>query len=126
MRRPVSDPGPALHRFATVVAACTWLLLLAGGLVTSTASGLSVPDWPLSFGTLFPKMEGGVRFEHTHRLIAGTVLCLTIGLTVWVARRVRRTLVRRLAFLAMAAVVLQALLGGATVLLKLPPAVSSA
>jgi cytochrome c oxidase assembly protein subunit 15 len=115
----------SLHRFATLVACATWILLVAGGLVTSTASGLSVPDWPLSFGTLFPRMEGGVRFEHTHRLIAGTVVCLTIALTVWVSRRESRTLVRRLVFLAMGAVVLQALLGGATVLLKLPPAVSA-
>lgn len=125
MRRPVSDPGPALHRFATVVAACTWLLLIAGGLVTSTASGLAVPDWPLSFGTLFPRMEGGVRFEHSHRVIAGTMILLTAILTWKVMRRERRPLVRRLVFLAMGLFVVQALLGGATVLLKLPPAVSA-
>jgi len=124
MPRATSDT--ARHRFATLVAAVTWILLIAGGLVTSTASGLSVPDWPLSFGTLFPKMEGGVRFEHTHRLIAGSVLILTIILTVWIGRRERRPLVRSMVFLGMGAVVLQALLGGATVLLKLPPAVSSA
>ncbi len=118
--------NPALHRYATFVAAAIWILLIAGALVTSTASGLSVPDWPLSFGTLFPRMEGGVRFEHTHRLIAGTVVLLTAGLAAWVARRERRPLIRRMVFLAMGAVVLQALLGGATVLLKLPPAVSSA
>src|SRR5678810_1003037 len=106
MPRAASDP--ALHRYATFVACVTWILLVAGGLVTSTASGLSVPDWPLSFGTLFPKMEGGVRFEHTHRLIAGSVLCLTVILTAWVARAVRRPLIRRVVFLAMGAVVLQA------------------
>jgi heme A synthase len=123
MSQTKSDP--TIHRLATGTAFVTWILLFAGGLVTSTASGLSVPDWPLSFGTLFPPMVGGVRFEHSHRLIAGSVLCLTVALTVLVAQRERRPLVRRLVFLAMGAVVLQALLGGATVLLQLPPAISA-
>ncbi len=113
-----------LHRLAAATAGVTWLLLIAGGLVTSTGSGLAVPDWPLSFGTLFPRMEGGVLYEHSHRLIAGLVLILTLTLTIWTARRVKDRLVRRLVFLGLALVLAQALLGGATVLLKIPPAVS--
>lgn len=119
-------PDPLAHRLALTTAAVTGVLLVAGGLVTSTGSGLAVPDWPLSFGTLLPPMEGGVRFEHTHRLIAGAVLLLMVALTVRVARGRAGTRVRRLAFLGMGAVLAQAGLGGLTVLLQLPPAVSIA
>jgi len=58
-------------------------LLLAGALVTSTGSSLAVPDWPRSFGTFFPQMQGGVLFEHGHRLIAGSVVMMTIGLAIY-------------------------------------------
>src|SRR2546423_5611155 len=80
-----------LHRFATFVAGCTVLLVLAGSLVTSTGSGLSVPDWPTSYGWsmfTFPpsKWVGGIFYEHGHRLIASTVGFLTIVLTVWLWR----------------------------------------
>ena len=59
---------PGLHRYAVVVACATAVLLFVGGLVTSTGSGLAVPDWPLSYGQVFPRMTGGVLFEHGHRL----------------------------------------------------------
>jgi len=116
----------SLHRYALAVAGATFVLVVAGGLVTSTGSGLSVPDWPLSFGTLFPRMEGGVRFEHTHRLIAAGVGLLTIVLAVWMARREPRRWVRGLAFVAVGAVVIQGVLGGLTVLFKLPTPISVA
>lgn len=116
----------SLHRYALAVAGATFVLVVAGGLVTSTGSGLSVPDWPLSFGTLFPRMEGGVRFEHTHRLIAAGVGLLTIALAVWIARREPRRWVRGLAFVAVGAVVIQGVLGGLTVLFKLPTPISVA
>jgi len=115
-----------LHRFALVVAGLAYLLICAGALVTSTGSSLSVPDWPLSFGTLFPPMLGGVLFEHSHRLIAGTVALLTWALAFAVYRKERDPLVRRLVFLAAGGIVLQAVLGGVTVLMRLPPAVSIA
>src|SRR5439155_5149295 len=76
------------------------------------------------FGTLFPPMTGGVLFEHGHRLVAATVGLMTIVLAVWFGRRERRAWVRRLAWLALGMVVAQGLLGGLTVLLRLPPAVS--
>ena len=81
-------PPKMLHRFAKFVAGCTVLLVLAGSLVTSTGSGLSVPDWPTSYGWnmfTFPpsKWVGGIFYEHGHRLIASTVGCLTIVLAAW-------------------------------------------
>ena len=125
----VPNRGPAsawLHRFAVFVAVCTGLLVFAGGLVTSTDSGLSVPDWPLSYGTLFPPMVGNVRFEHGHRMVATFVGMLTIALAIWLQRRDPRPSVRRLGWLALGAVVAQGLLGGLTVLLLLPTSISVA
>ena len=109
-----------LHRFALLLAGATFILVIAGASVTSTGSGLAVPDWPLSFGTLFPPMVGGVLYEHGHRMIAGVVLVLTTVLTVWLFRREKRAWVRKLGLVALISVVLQAILGGLTVLLRLP------
>jgi heme a synthase len=113
-----------VHRFAVLTAFCTWVLLLAGALVTSTGSGLAVPDWPLSYGTLFPEMIGGVIFEHGHRLIAGTVALLTVAQAFVLWRGEDRRWVRVLGFAAVGVVLTQALLGGLTVIFRLPVAVS--
>jgi len=114
-----------LHAYATLVACCTFLLIVAGALVTSHAAGLSVPDWPTSFGSLrLPPMVGGVLYEHGHRLIAGTVGLLTILLAIWLWISEPHRWVRGLGAAAVLAVILQAVLGGVTVLLKLPPIVS--
>ena len=115
---------PWRHRYAVACTVATALLLLAGGLVTSTGSGLAVPDWPLSFGRFFPPMVGGVLFEHGHRLVAASVGVLTLVLVFWFARREGRAWVRRLAYAAAGAILVQGLLGGLTVLLRLPPVVS--
>lgn len=105
----------------------TLVLIFAGGLVTGTGSGLAVPDWPLSFGTLFPPMTGGVFYEHSHRLIAGAVLLISLLSTglVWGTKR-HAPSVKRVAALSLGLVFLQALLGGLTVLLKLPAVISAA
>ena len=116
----------SLHRYALLLAGATFLLVIAGGLVTSTGSGLAVPDWPLSFGQVFPDMQGGVVFEHGHRLIAATVGLLTIGLVALARRLEPRAWVRALAWAALGTVILQGVLGGTTVLLRLPDAVSVA
>src|SRR5258706_13973326 len=118
-----------LHRFALGTALCTFLLIIAGGLVTSTGSGLSVPDWPSTYGRFifaFPldQMVGGIVFEHTHRLIASVVGFLTVLLAIWLWKREDRRWVRILGFAAVGLVIAQGLLGGLTVLLLLPPAVS--
>ncbi len=118
---------PWLHRYATFIAFCTFLLVVAGALVTSNDAGLSVPDWPTSFGTFhMPRMVGGVKFEHGHRMIAGTVGMLTIALAVWIWGVESRRWLRWVAFAAVMAVLAQALLGGITVLFYLPVAISTA
>jgi heme a synthase len=118
-----------LHRFTKLVVFSTVLLIAAGGMVTSTGSGLSVPDWPTTYGWSmfsFPmnKWVGGIFYEHGHRLIASTVGFLTVILAIWTWRVDPRAWVRRLGFAALGAVILQGLLGGITVLLFLPPPVS--
>src|SRR5438128_2060604 len=117
-------PSRGIHRLAAATAAATFVLLFVGGLVTSTGSGLAVPDWPLSFGQVFPPMVGGVLFEHGHRLAATAVGCLTVVLALWTVVGDARASVRALGLLALLAVVLQGLLGGIPVLYKLPLAVS--
>jgi heme a synthase len=113
-----------LHRFATLVAVCTLLLIFIGGLVTSTGSGLAVPDWPLSYGQVFPEMVGGVAYEHGHRMAAATVGLLTVVLALWLWKQEPRKWVRRLGLWALITVVCQGILGGITVLFLLPTAVS--
>jgi heme a synthase len=115
-----------LHRYAVLTACATLLLIVAGGLVTSTESGLSVPDWPLSYGRLMPPMVGGIFYEHGHRMVATAVGLLSIGLVVWLSRREPRAWVRRLGWAALGAVVAQGVLGGLTVLFLLPTAISVA
>jgi cytochrome c oxidase assembly protein subunit 15 len=119
------------HLFAALVAASTGILIFAGGLVTSTESGLSVPDWPNTYGYFmffFPleKMVGGIRYEHTHRLIASTVGFLILVLAVWLWRSETRAWVRRLGYIALGAVITQGILGGITVLWYLPDPISIA
>jgi heme a synthase len=115
-----------LHRYTLLLAVCTLFLVIAGAEVTSHQAGLSVPDWPLSYGKVMPPMTGGVFFEHGHRMVATSVGLLTIGLVIFLTRREKRAWMQRLGWLALGAVILQGLLGGLTVLLLLPPAVSVA
>ncbi|OGW81751.1 MAG: hypothetical protein A2Z83_03000 [Omnitrophica bacterium GWA2_52_8] len=101
-------------------------MILAGGLVTSHEAGLAVPDWPLSYGKIFPPMVGNIFWEHGHRMIAGGVALMTLIQAVWIQREESRIWLRRLAWVSVLAVLLQAALGGITVLFLLPPAVSIA
>src|SRR5260370_4369489 len=80
----------ALQRFAVATALATFCLLIAGGLVSTTESGLACPDWPLCEGQYFPKMIDGKQFEHTHRLVPGAVAGMTVGLFVGLRKRRRR------------------------------------
>jgi cytochrome c oxidase assembly protein subunit 15 len=118
------DSNLWVHRFAVFVAASTLVLIFVGGLVTSTGSGLAVPDWPLSYGQLFPRMVGGILYEHGHRMVAATVGLLIVIQAFWLWRGEPRKWVRLLGGLAVFAVVCQGVLGGITVLLLLPPSVS--
>jgi cytochrome c oxidase assembly protein subunit 15 len=123
---PVPPDLTGLHRFAMLVVVATLFLIVAGGLVTSTGSGLAVPDWPLANGQVFPKMEGGVLFEHGHRMVATAIGILTIILAVWIWRRDPRRWMRTLGLVALGAVIAQGLLGGLTVLFLLPTPISVA
>jgi cytochrome c oxidase assembly protein subunit 15 len=118
-----------LHRFAKLVAAATFILIFIGGLVTSTDSGLAVPDWPTTYGHFmfsFPlsQMVGGIVYEHGHRMVATVVGMLMTALAVWLWLKEPRKWVRRLGLLALLAVIFQGVLGGITVLFLLPTAVS--
>lgn len=113
-----------LHRYAILLSVCTLCLLMLGATVTSKQAGLSVPDWPLSYGQIMPPMTGGVLFEHSHRLAGATVGLLTIGLLLFILRAERRSWMRKLAWVALVWVSVVGLLGGLTVKLLTPPPVS--
>ena len=113
---------PWPHRLAVVTTAATFLLILVGGVVTNTGTGMAVPDWPTTFGYnmfLYPwsKMVGGVLYEHTHRLLGSFVGSLTLTLAVLLWAVEPRGLVRGLGIAALAAVVIQGVLGGLRVVL---------
>jgi len=97
-----------MRRFAAVTAAMTLVLILAGGLVTTTGTGDTIPTWPKSWG----KMSVGWPVEWSHRAAAGIVASLVTVLAVWLQRREPRPWVRRIGWIAFAAVFLQALIGG--------------
>ena len=109
-----------LGLYARALVPAVLFLLAAGAMVTSTGSGLAVPDWPLSFGKLMPPMTGGVFYEHGHRMVATAIGLLTIILAAWTSRVEPRAWVRRLTWGALGLVIVQGLVGGATVLLRLP------
>ncbi len=119
------DPEPANNPvavnwtgwFARVAAAATMLLITVGGVVTSEGAGLSVVDWPNSFGYnmfLYPisRMTGGIYFEHAHRLIGSLVglTVVTLAIHLWVVER--RTWLKVLSLGVIAAVICQGILGG--------------
>jgi heme a synthase len=114
-----------LHRWSILLAVCTLLLVIAGALVTSREAGLSVPDWPLSYGQLMPPMEGGIFYEHSHRMIATTVGLFTIVSMIWIFRSDGRRWMKWLGVAALLAVIAQGVLGGLTVLMLLPWWISS-
>lgn len=109
-----------LHPFAIFTAASTFFLLIVGGLVHGTGSSLACPDWPLCHGQFLPKMEHGVFYEHSHRLVAGAVASMTCVLGVGLLLDKGSRALRPLAIAAPLMVLAQALLGGLTVIYKLP------
>src|SRR5439155_19455048 len=119
-RRPPPQPTEwmaerrttGLHGFAVLTAGATFALLFVGGLVTSTGSGLAVPDWPLSFGMVLPPMRGGVLFEHGHRPAAPRARCLTVAPPRRPGAGPPRPRVRALGLAALAAVALPGALAG--------------
>jgi cytochrome c oxidase assembly protein subunit 15 len=118
--------NPSLHRMALLTAAATFPLIFMGGLVTSHGAGMSVPDWPNSYGYnmfTFPpsiwlsRQAGGIFYEHSHRLLGSLVGILSIVLTAWTWLTEPRRWVRWLATAVLAAVIVQGVLGGLRVVL---------
>src|SRR3954447_12598975 len=112
-----SSYHPRLHLIALLTACATFPLIFMGGLVTSHGAGLSVPDWPNSYGYnmfLFPPRfwVGGILYEHTHRLMATVVGMLSIVLCLWAWVTERRRWVRWLATGVLGMVIFQGVLGG--------------
>jgi cytochrome c oxidase assembly protein subunit 15 len=121
--------GAQLRVFAKITSVSTLLLIFLGGLVKSHEAGLSVPDWPTTFGYnmfLYPisQWTGGVLYEHSHRLFASGVGMLTLILAGWLLFAERRRWLKVLGVCALVAVIVQGILGGVTVLLNLPALVS--
>ena len=109
------------------VAGATFCLIIAGALVTSNDAGLSIPDWPTSFGSFtVPPLHGGIRYEWSHRAIAGSIIILTLAIAAWTGLADHRRWMKWLSVAALGTVIAQAILGGLTVLLLQPPWVSSA
>lgn len=114
--------SPVLHLLAMLTAAATLLLIFMGGLVTSHGAGMSVPDWPNSYGYnmfTFPpsKWIGGIFYEHTHRLMGTVVGLLSIAMVVVAFRVEPRRWVRWLSVAVLLAVIVQGVLGGLRVVL---------
>jgi heme a synthase len=127
LKSPATPYNRAHHNFAVFVACATFVLIIAGALVTSNDAGLSIPDWPTSFGSFsVPPLRGGIRFEWSHRAIAGSIVLLTVSIAVWTWLVERRRWMKWLGIAALCTVITQAILGGLTVLLFQPPWVSSA
>jgi cytochrome c oxidase assembly protein subunit 15 len=118
----------AHHAFAVFTACAALVVITAGALVTSNDAGLSVPDWPTSFHYLVkvPHFVGGMRYEWSHRMVAGTLGMLTLAIAIWTLLVERRRWLRWLAIGALCTFVTQATLGGMTVLFFQPPWLSTA
>ena len=107
----------------------TLILIFVGALVKSHEVGLSVPDWPTTYGDnmfAFPlsSMVGGILYEHGHRLIATFVGFLTLCQTLWLSISSAERWLKVVGFVSLCAVITQGMFGGLTVIFFLPPLVS--
>ena len=118
-----------LRRFSKLTVFATLFLIFVGALVKSFEVGLSVPDWPTTYGFqmfAFPwsDMVGGIFYEHSHRMLATIVGAMTLGLAIWLGLIEKRNNVKKLGYFALILVIIQGLLGGLTVMFFLPTAIS--
>jgi heme a synthase len=128
---PIYKPTPGLRAFAKLLCLATLALVFMGGLVKSHEAGLSVPDWPTTYGENmftfhYSKWIGPIFYEHSHRLVASVVGFMTLLLSAWLAVVARPFWMKMLGFASLAAVFFQGILGGVTVLMGLPAIVSTA
>ena len=118
-----------LRRFSKLTVFATLFLIFVGALVKSFEVGLSVPDWPTTYGFqmfAFPwsDMVGGIFYEHSHRMLATIVGAMTLGLSIWLSFSETRVNVKKLGYLSLILVITQGLIGGLTVMFFLPTAIS--
>ena len=118
-----------LRRLSKLTVISTLFLIFVGALVKSHEVGLSVPDWPTTYGKQmfsFPlsDMVGGIFYEHGHRMLATIIGFFTLLQAIWISFSKLPFWLKRLGFIALAMVILQGMFGGITVLFYLPPAVS--
>ncbi len=115
------------YKFSLLLVLTTISLIIFGGVVHNTESGLACPDWPLCYGELLPDKEGGVGIEMSHRMVAAGVGLLTIFLSISVTVRRRFTRkFQRYALISVLLVIIQGAFGALTVLLRLPSFASTA
>ena len=128
MKSESTPYNPWHHRVAVFIAFLTFILVSAGALVTSEDAGLSVPDWPTSYGHILrlPPWVGGVVFEHSHRMIAEGVGLFTTILVLWILFTESRRSMKTFATVTLVVIIVQGVLGGITVLKYLPPSISTA
>jgi len=105
--------NPFVSKLAKVTVVATFILLVAGALVTGNKAAMADPTWPLFVGSWFPKyFTGGLLYEDSHRLIAATVGILTLLLAIVVQWKDVRRSIKKLGWFAFALVIAQALIGG--------------
>lgn len=116
-----------VRRIAWVTVGFTYFLVSLGGTVRVKNAGLSCPDWPLCYGKVFAFPDVGALLEEAHRYTASIVSALIVALVIcaliW-ARKERQVLIP--ALIAPVLLAVQIVLGGLTVLWKLPPTIITA
>lgn len=126
MAQPAIKPAPATYRpalawFAALGSAWVFVLVTLGAFTTSISAGMVFPDWPLSNGSINPDgwlVNVAMFAEHSHRLSGMLMGLITLTLAIWVWRCETRGWLRKLAWAAVAIVILQGLVGGKRVLLN--------